>query len=104
MSEQSLDDDWPRIPTPGMQPVRKQAHGVTACETENAANPDHDPGRIRQTTDLAGVYAVADQLQNPLRIPGGLAAKDTVLRTQPSKRRCISALGAELLDSGGKAM
>ena len=104
MSEQSLDDDSARIPTPGMQPVRQQAHGVTAGQTEKAADPDHDPGRFKQTTDLAGVHAVADQLQNPLGIPGGLAAEDTVLKTQTPKRRCLSALGAELLDSGGKAM
>jgi hypothetical protein len=47
---------------------------------------------------------VADQLQNPFGIPGGLAADRTVLGTKIFKRGRVGAVGAELLDSPGKAM
>lgn len=104
MSEQSLDDDRARVPAPRMQPVRQQTHRVTASQAEKATDADHDPGRFKQTADLAGIGAVAYQLQNPSGIPGGLAAGDTVLRTKIIKGGRISASGAELLDSPDKAM
>jgi hypothetical protein len=47
---------------------------------------------------------VADQLQNPFGIPGGLAADNTVLRTKIFKSGGIGAVGAELLDSRRQAM
>jgi len=77
---------------------------VTASQAEKAADPDNDPARFNQTADLAGVGAVTYQLQNPFGVPGGLAADDTMLGTKTFKRKCIGVLGAELLDSGGKAM
>jgi hypothetical protein len=77
---------------------------VTASQAEKTPDPDDDPARFIQTADLSGVHAVTHQLQNSFGIPGGLSADDTVLGTKTLKRRCIGALGAQLLDSGGKAM
>ena len=87
-----------------MQPVRQQAHRVTASQAEKPADPDDDPARFHQTADLAGVHAVTYQLQNPFGIPGGLAADNTMSGTKLFKRGSIRAFGAELLDSDGKAM
>jgi hypothetical protein len=77
---------------------------VTAGQAEKAADPDYDPGRFKQTADLAGIGAVAYQLQDAFGIPGSLPADETMLRTKIFKRGRIGALGAELLDSRGEAM
>jgi hypothetical protein len=47
---------------------------------------------------------MAYQLQNSIGVPRGLAADDTVLGSQIFESGRICALGAELLDSRGKAM
>jgi hypothetical protein len=104
VTKQCLDNDCACIPAPGVQPIRQQAHRVTASQAEKPADPDEDPARFNQTADLAGIHAVPNQLQNPFGIPGGLATDDTMPGTKLFKRGSIRALGAELLDSDGKAM
>lgn len=77
---------------------------MAASQAEKPPDPYDDPTRFNQTADLAGVHAVADHLQNPFGIPGGLATGDTMSGTNIFKGGSIRAFGAELLDSAGKAM
>ena len=104
MTKQRLDNDRACIPAPGVQPIRQQAHRVTASQAEKPADPDDDPAHFNQTADLAGVHAVTYHPQNPFGIPGGLATDDTMCGTKIFKSGSIRAFGAELLDSDGKGV
>jgi hypothetical protein len=86
-----------------MQPVRQQTHGVAAGQAQKAPDPNHDPG-LNNPTDLPGVHAVSDNLQNPFRAMGSLSADEAKLRANILQRRSIRAFGAELLDSSNQAM
>ena len=52
---ESLDDDRGGIPAPGMEPVRQAADRMAASETEEAPDPDDDPGRFGETPNLAAI-------------------------------------------------
>lgn len=99
MAVQSFNDDRAGIPAPRMQPVWQKAHRVTADQTQKTPDPDDDPTRFHQSSDLTGIHTVSNQLQYAFRIPGGLAADDTKLGTKIIQRRGIRTSSAELLDS-----
>jgi hypothetical protein len=77
---------------------------MAASETKESSHPDDDPRLFGQAPNLAAIQAVADQLQNAVRVSGRFAAKDTELRTKVFDRRGVRTTCAELLDRDGKAV
>ena len=101
---QSLDDHRGSIPAPRVEPVGQAADGMATSKTEKTPHPDDDPGRFGQTSHLAAIQAVADQLQNATRFPCPFAANDTELRTQLLDEWRIRTERAQLLDRDGEAV
>jgi hypothetical protein len=87
-----------------MQPVRQQSHRVATGQAQKALDPDDDPACFNKPPDLAGVHAMAYQLESTLSIPGSLTAEDTKQGMKNFARNGVRALGAELLDSKCEAM
>ncbi len=67
---------------------------MAASQTNKPANPDEDPARLDESADLAGIHAVADNLNLAFGIPGALPAKSTMIGTKIFKARRVSTLGA----------
>jgi hypothetical protein len=104
VSPESLDDDRGSIPAPRVEPVGQAADGMAASETKESSHPDDDPRFFGQASNLAAIQAVANQLQNAVRVSGRFAAEDTELRTKVFDGRGVRTTCAKLLDRDGEAV
>ena len=77
---------------------------MAADQAQKASDPNNNPARFHDPTDLARVHPVPNQLQGAILVPGSLTAEDAKQGTKFFQRRSIRAPGTELLDSNNKAM
>jgi hypothetical protein len=77
-----------------MQPVRQQAHCVTASLAKKPADPDENPAHFNEPADLAGIHAVTNNPEFSFGIPGCLPANSTMTGTKMFKARRVRTLGA----------
>ena len=104
VAAQRFDDHGGGVPTVRIQPVRQQAHRVTADCAQEATHPDQDPDAFRDSTHLTRVAAVANELKDPIGITGRFAATDAESRAERVDGWRIGTAGAELLDGDGEAV
>jgi hypothetical protein len=77
---------------------------MAASETEEAPDPDDDPGCSGEAPNLTTIQAMADQAQNAVCISGRFTAEDTELQTEIFDGWGVRAACAELLDGEREAV
>jgi hypothetical protein len=77
---------------------------MAANKAQKPPDPDYNPTRFDQATDLAGIHPMSNYLQYAVGIPRGLPAENAELGTNCFQRRRIPVSGAQLLDRNCEAV